>query len=234
MPGPGVILREIHRLRRHAKDLQNRIEQMPRQLKLQQGTVARQEELLREAQEVVKRLKVKIHEEEVSLKATLTQVAKHEKQLNDITSKKEYDALKAEIATERGKVSKLEDAILGAMGEAEERAAQLPELEKAVREAKKNFTEFERGVQGRQDALAEEHRQSQQKLAEVEATLPQDELRTKYEREIRVRGEDALSGVQGRTCLACYTEITAQHYNELQQDQFVLCISCGRILYRAE
>ena len=42
MPGPATVLREIHRLRRHAKELQDRIEQGPRMLKHQQAKAARQ------------------------------------------------------------------------------------------------------------------------------------------------------------------------------------------------
>ena len=92
----------------------------------------------------------------------------------------------------------------------------------------------EHAVTTRQGTLAEELRQALQKLAEVEATLPMDDVRKKYERAVKGRDEDALSAVEGRTCVACYTEITAQHYNQLQQDQFVLCLNCCRILYRTE
>jgi predicted nucleic acid-binding Zn-ribbon protein len=47
-------------------------------------------------------------------------------------------------------------------------------------------------------------------------------------------GADALAAVQNRTCSSCYTEITAQQYNELLQQQVVLCKACGRILYLPE
>ena len=40
MPGPGLVLREIHRIRRHAKDLADKIEQAPRRLKAQQNQLA--------------------------------------------------------------------------------------------------------------------------------------------------------------------------------------------------
>src|SRR5689334_20522616 len=97
MPGPAVILREIHRLRRFAEDLQTRIEQTPRLLKAQQGRIGRQEETLRQAQEGLKRLKVTMHEKEVSLRTALQQVTKYEKQQNEAGSKKEYDAFQHEI-----------------------------------------------------------------------------------------------------------------------------------------
>jgi predicted nucleic acid-binding Zn-ribbon protein len=233
MAGPGVILREIHRLRRHAKDLQDEIERGPVRLKAQQARAGKQEEALRQAQEALKRLKVAMHEKEVSLKTKFQQIDKHGRQLNEAGSKKEYDALKAEIASEKVACGRLEDEILERMAESEERTAQLPELEKAVRLAREESAGFEKEMQARQTALAEQLEQVRRSLQDVEASLPED-VRAQYNRLTAARGEDALSAVPGRTCTACYTEVTAQTYNELMQGQFVLCKSCGRILYLPE
>jgi predicted nucleic acid-binding Zn-ribbon protein len=233
MSGPAVILREIHRLRRHAQDLQGEIDRAPRAQKAQEARVARQEELLREGHDAIKRLKVKIHEQEVTLRTNNQQIAKHQKQLNEASSKKEYDALQAEINAERRSVGEIEDQILNDMAEVEERTARIPELEQAVRTAKEEAARFAAEAQARQAGLAEQLRQAQDSLQQVEATLPAD-VRPHYNRLIAARGEDALAAVQGRTCTACYTEITAQNYNELMQGQFVLCKSCGRYLYLPE
>src|SRR5207237_417472 len=83
--GLGSSLREVHRLRRHVKNLQEEIDRAPRQEKAQQTKVARQEEILREAQEGIKKSKVAIHDKEVSLKTIHSQIAKHKKQLNEST-----------------------------------------------------------------------------------------------------------------------------------------------------
>jgi predicted nucleic acid-binding Zn-ribbon protein len=82
---------------------------------------------------------------------------------------------------------------------------------------------------GFQAQLAE----AQQQLKEKEEAIPAD-VCTAYQRIVAAKGPDALAPVQGRTCAACYTEITAQQYNELQQEFFVQCKSCGRILYLPE
>ena len=230
MSGPATLMREIHRLRRFTRDLQDQIDRLPRQAKAHQARIARQEELLKEAQEAVKKLKVAGHEKEVSLKTAHGQIAKYQKQLNEAASKKEYDALQAEIAAARATCQQLEDDILAGMAEGEERAAQVPELEKAVRQAKADLEAFERDSGARQAALTEERDRVLKQLAEVEATIPPD-AREIYERLTRGRGEDALAAVVGRTCSACYTEITAQGSNELLAEKFVQCKSCGRILY---
>src|SRR5947209_6043265 len=134
MSGPAVTFREIHRLRRFARDLQEQLDRIPRQLKVHQAKVTRQEDLHRECLEAIKRLKVTAHEKEVSLKTTHGQIARHQQQLETAGSKKEYDALQLEIGREREKLRRLEDEVLTAMAEGEDRAAQLPDLEKGVRQ----------------------------------------------------------------------------------------------------
>ncbi len=86
-------MREVHRLRRFARDLQEQIDRAPQQLKIQKAQGARHEDAARDNQEAIKKLKVAVHEKEVTLKTTHGQIAKHQKQLNEAASKKEYDAL---------------------------------------------------------------------------------------------------------------------------------------------
>ncbi len=233
MAGPATILREIHRLKRHVTDLQSEIERAPRLLKTQQARVARQEELAREAQESLKRLKVTYHEKEVLLKTNLQQITKHEKQLNEAGSKKEYDVLKAEILADRKKGGDVENEMLDILEQLETKTAQLPEADKAIQRAKAEYVDFEKSAQGREAGLKEQLDQARKDLAEVEAKLPSD-VRPHYERLVASRGEDAMAAVHNRTCMACYTEITAQSYNDLMLSQFVLCKSCGRVLYLPE
>jgi len=233
MAGPAAIMREVHRLRRHAKDLENEIERSPQLLKSQQAKVTRQEDAVREAHETLKRLKVTSHEKEVLLKSTLGLIAKHEKQLNEAGSKKEYDALKTEITADKDKCRQLEDEILDCLAEIEDRTAQLPDLEKGVGQAKEELREFEKNSESRVAGLREQLNLVGQSIQEVEATLP-DDIRLQIDRLVTSRGEDAMAVVQNRTCMACYTEITAQALNNLNMGQFTLCKNCGRALYLPE
>jgi uncharacterized protein len=233
MAGPSAIFREIHRLRSHAQDLQSRIDFAPKQLKAQQNTVAKYEETLHEAQETIKKLKVGVHEHEVSVKACQAQIKKYEQQLADITSKKEYDALRHEIAGVKDKIRAIEDEALTVMGEVEEKTAQLPVLDAAIKQAKKEFAEFERDYQERLDSWVQQRTEVDKKVAEQEANLPKD-IRIQYERNIKSMGASALAAVEGRTCTSCYTEITEQLANNLHMEQVVVCRSCGRYLYLKE
>jgi predicted nucleic acid-binding Zn-ribbon protein len=233
MSGPAATLREIHRLRKFVKELQGEIDRLPRALKAQQAKVARQEEAAKQAHETLKHLKVSVRDKEVQVKEAQQLAVKHEQQMNSASSKKEYDALKSEIAHDKKKGQDLEDEILRTLLEIDERTAQLPEADRAVEQAKREFAEFEKSHASRLAGLVEQLQQAKQGLKEVEASLPAD-VRAQYDRQITARGDDALSAVEGRTCVACYTEITAQNHNELVQEVFVICKNCGRMLYRAE
>jgi predicted nucleic acid-binding Zn-ribbon protein len=234
MSGPADIFRELHRLRRHARDLHDQIERGPRILKAHQAKIARQEEALHEAHEAVKKLKVANHQKEGTLKEKQQLIAKYEEQRNRATTRKEYDTLQAEIASAREGCRRIEDEILEGMVKVEEKGAEIPVAEQAVQRAKEEYAGFERATQERLAAQADELRRTEQQIKEVEANLPA-EVRPVYDRQVAVRGEDALSALQGaRTCTACYTEITAQMYNDLLVGRLVLCKSCGRILYLPE
>jgi predicted nucleic acid-binding Zn-ribbon protein len=233
MPGLTDLFREIHRLRRFGRDLHEHLERVPRQLKAQQAKVARQEDLLRQGQEALKHLKVTTHEKEVSLRSTHQQIAKHERQLNEAGSKKEYDALKVEIAADREKCQRLEDEILQAMTDTDERTAALPTLEQNVRQAKEECSRAEQGAGERVASLQAQLAEAQAQLVAAEAQIPAD-ARQQYDRVVNALGADALAAVTNRNCSACYTGITAQNYNDLLIGNLVLCKSCGRILYLPE
>ena len=230
MPGPAVILKELHRLRRHIKDLETKIEQAPKQLAVQQKKLAFQEEAFKQVQEHVKNMAIAIRDKEGSIKATQQQILKYEKQLDTAANRKEYDTLKAEIAQEKAHIIKHEDEILALMAETEDKTALLPEAEKTVQKARADFAQFDKDLQERLQRFAADKTQSQETLKTLEATLPED-IRALYDRHIAAKGMDTLAAVNGRVCSACYTEITSQMLSELKREMFMLCKNCGRMLY---
>jgi predicted nucleic acid-binding Zn-ribbon protein len=230
----ATVFRELHRLRRHAKELQDQIERGPRLLQAHEAKITRQQETVQEAQDALKRLKLANHEKETSLKSTHAQIAKYEKQRNEATTRKEYDTLQVEIGSAKQACAKIEDEILEGMGRIEEQAAKVPEAEKAVQQARKEHAEFERKTRERLESQRQQLEQVGEQIKAVEASLPAD-VRPVYERLVHARGEDALAAAQGgHTCSACYTEMTAQMHNDLLSGRLVLCKACGRILYLPE
>jgi predicted nucleic acid-binding Zn-ribbon protein len=230
MPGPASLFREIHRLQRYARDLREQLDRIPRQLKAHQARLQKRQDDLHAAQEKVRKLKVTASDKEKTIKSRLAQINRYEEQINQVSSKKEYDALQHEIAHGRTECGKLEDEALEALTEADDLAAQVPGLEKAVAEARDDLAKAEEQARPRQADLKAQLEGALKDLAAAEAQVPED-LRPQYNRTISSLGADGLAVVQDRTCTACYTEIISQSQFDLEEDRFVTCGSCGRILY---
>ena len=221
----------IHRLRRYIRDLEGKADQEPRLRKAQDDKVARQEKLLKQAQEQLKHFKVEIHHKEVSIKSAQDQIKKYEKQLKEnISNKKEYDALMAEIAATKASIGKLEDEALELMSQSEDEAKKLPEVEAALRKAKEEHARFDQDHAESLQRFAQEKVKAEADLKEQEAQLPED-FRPQYNRFVAAKGADALAAVANNLCTACYTEVTPQMGSELRRGNFLLCKNCGRILY---
>src|SRR3974390_1664874 len=105
------VLRDIHRLRKHVRDLHNEIEGLPRLKKAHQAQVARQEQILKEAHEAIKQLKAATHDSEVNLKATDQQLKKYERQMDDLKTPKELAAMQHEIADAKAMIAQHEEQI---------------------------------------------------------------------------------------------------------------------------
>src|SRR5262245_26885309 len=120
MPTVTDLFRECHRLRRHARNLQQEIELGPRVLKEKQEWLASEDAAQKEAHDAIKRAKLKLKEDEGSLKQIEQHLDKLGTRAMTVTTMKEMEATKHETETAQGKKSELEDAILAGMTEIEE------------------------------------------------------------------------------------------------------------------
>jgi predicted nucleic acid-binding Zn-ribbon protein len=224
------VFREIHRLRTFIHNLSEQLDRIPRLRKAHQARQSKQEQAVRDTQEGIRKLKVAASDKEKTLKSKHGQIARFEEQVGLVSSKKEYDALQIEIAHARTVCGQLEDEILQALTEIDEKTAELPGLERALAQVKDEVAKFEADAQARAADFQAHLAQARKELQAVEVNVPAD-LRPQYNRTIASLDHDGLAAVRDQTCTACYTEITFQDLSALQRDQFVICKSCGRILY---
>jgi uncharacterized protein len=230
MSGISNVLRDIHRLRKHASELQEQIDRAPVQLKAQKNKAAKTEATFTEAQEALKKAKVSILEREATLKSTHQQIAKYERQKDEATDPKAYEALQHEIAAAKKQAQALEDEILEAMAGVEEKTAKLPELEATKKKVLAEVAAFEGEQKERLARLSGELKSALEQLKAAEAQVP-DDFRPQYQRLVNAYGADSLAAVEGQTCSHCHMQITFQQQHEVTTGHFICCKSCGRGLY---
>lgn len=224
-------LRECHRLRRLLRDLQAEIDLGPRLSRDQLATRAEAEQAHADAHAAVAALRLKIREDEVSLKQMAAQLAKFEKQLE--TAGKEYDAKQTEIRHTKERIAALEEGVLTAMEELDAKTAALPAADAAWVEAQKQYDADQADGKERLDRLTAEHARASAELAEVEATLPVD-VKPLYDRLVKRHGADALAAGTGKVCGHCRSTLTEQQKYDMQAGKFICCPNCGRALYAVE
>lgn len=233
MPELSDILRKIHRLRVHARDLQDEINRAPVQLKARQNVLAKHQKAFEDGKDALKKLQVTTREREADLKAQHKQLERYREQLGSAADQKQYEALQHEIAAGESRCTELEETILTTMTQAEEMAPRIPELEAA---AKKAQVDFDRYVSEQKERLAMQQDELKKALAELkQAEEPlTGETRIEYNRRVSSYGADALASTQGNACSQCHTSIAQQVMLQLQMGNFVTCTSCYRMLYLAE
>jgi len=225
-------LRECHRLRKHIKALQEEIDRGPRVLKAIQANLDREQQEHKDHHDAITRLKLKQRDEEGTLKQTETRLKKLEDQLTGISVPKEYEAKKSEIRQATEKKAQAEEAILAAMTEIEERTNAIPAVEKKWSDAQAEFKQAQVDAKDRMTALQADLGGSRESLAKTEATIP-DKYRPPHDHLVRARGPDAFAAVREKVCQGCRTGVSQQRLLEVQGGLFILCQSCGRMLYPA-
>jgi predicted nucleic acid-binding Zn-ribbon protein len=227
------LLKELHRLRRHLRELQSEIDLGPRVQKARQTKLAAEEQTHKDAYDTIKKLKLKQKEDEGTLKQTEQRISKLEFDLNVAGSKKEFDAKQSEIAQATAKKGELEDAILTAITEIEERTAKLPDVEKQWAEAQKEFATAQAEAKERLERMLADQKETQAKLAETEAKLPAN-VKPLYERLVKAYGADGLAGLKSRSCQQCRMTVTEMVVTKINAGDYVTCPTCGRGLYVAD
>ncbi len=226
-------LRTLHSTHLRLEDLRGGAEQAERSLRKYQHKIEQQQKQLEAAQEAIKKSKAASHHKEISIKENEDKMEKYRKQMNDVKTKKEYDALRHEIDNAKQATRAIEDEILELMGTIEEKSRELPAHEKAIAEARAEQKLAEAELAQRQSAMGERLSGAQAELKAAEEALPAD-VRIQYQRLLQAHGHDALSPIEGHSCGGCYTELTPQNYNDLRAGRLVACKNCGRLLYLAE
>ena len=172
-------------------------------------------------------LKKKLEIEVDSLNDALV---KFQKQMREIKTNREYDALTTEIANRKLKISENEEKILELMGA-------IDELEDKKIEDKKKFEEIQRNNTAQLETLKKEMNSvgTKVKIKEDErrnVTVRTDKrLLATYDRIKKGKGAEVVVVVRKGACGACYKSLPPQRIQEIKMENGIItCDSCGRIL----
>ena len=226
-------LRDLHQLHRRIQNLREQIARGPRQVEARRRFLAARQADLEAFRAEAKRLRMAMDQKELQLRSNETRITERRRQLNEAKTNKEYSALQHQIDADKMSNSVLEDEILETMTRADQKKAEVAQLEQELVRSQAEFTKLEAEVAERGKFFQEQLAQAETALREAETSLP-PEARETYLRLSQARGADCLAAVEDESCSGCFTSISHQSKNELLMNRLVYCKSCGRLLYLAE
>ncbi|QDT44423.1 Putative zinc ribbon domain protein [Gimesia alba] len=230
MSTTAASLKALHHLYLRLYDVDQKLEQGPKRIKLKEQFALIQEEKLKEVQDQVLQLKKQVQQKNLDLQSNEAKILDLKGKLNSASSNKEFDIIKGQIAADEMANSVLEDEILELMDKIDKKEEEVQSwVEKkdaAHAEAKKTAQDFESA----RSRLNEEITECKAAIADAEQIIPEN-LKVMFERLVRSHGAGALATVEGRFCSACNVMIEPQLRVELNSGRLVFCKSCGRLLY---
>jgi hypothetical protein len=214
--------------------IEREVNEIPKALDAQMELLSRVKKSFIEKNEAFHAAEAKVRELRLQLTEAETARETAEKQMDSISTQREYEALNKEIrdATDREHVFRKD----------------LQHEERTLAEIEESLRHDESMIQLQETEIAEKsakiNGEKEQKLAEIE-TLKKDEEQAsggidkdvlfKFERIIRNKQGLGIVPVKGYVCTGCYMILPAQFVNEVRSgNRIIFCPYCSRVLYYQE
>lgn len=169
-------------------------------------------------------------EKETDLKEIGEQLNKFQGQLYQVKTNREYESLQHEIDALQEKSSKVEDAILELLENAEKISSTAAEEEKKLGEYEREAEKEKSGLNARDmelsDQIAVKHDERKRLVVDIDKALL-----SRYQRIRDNKAGLAVASVQNGACGGCFRRIPPQEIQELKKMQRIIaCEGCGRII----
>jgi predicted nucleic acid-binding Zn-ribbon protein len=171
---------------------------------------------------------------ELELATLNTDLIKFQKQMKEIKTNKEYDALTTEIANRKIKISSTEEEILKTLTRLDELKEQIKQFQEKLEEVEKsNITQLV-GLRDQLSSIEDKVKIKEGERKNITVRIDKKLLST-YERVRKGRGNQVMVTIRRRACGACHKSVPPQIIQEIRKGEKVYtCDNCGRILIWTE
>ena len=207
---------------------------IPEEIKRAEGEFEAKKADLKKLEDGVKTLQLKRKEREVELQSKEDMVKKHQAQMYQVKTNKEYSALQQEIERIKADDSLIEEAIIMIFDQIDaenKKIAQEKEFLK-VEEAKLNEEKARWDIESKR-ITGELGNLKVQRTALAEKC--DKTILSKYERILQGKDGLAVVPVLGDSCQGCFSKMPSQVIHEIMMKKdLIFCENCARILYIEE
>lgn len=185
---------------------------------------------IKHTEEEIRNLQVKSDETDLEMITLAEKIEKYKKQLFQVKTNKQYDALTLEIDNAQKKIEELtkqvavyEGNIKNAKNDLETFKKDLVQLEEELGEKQQELTKISKENEEEEREYRHKREKLILKISKADHSL--------YERIRKAKDGKAVVGVKKNSCGGCYYAIPIQKIVELRQNKKIFtCEQCGRIL----
>lgn len=186
---------------------------------------------LEEAKAKTAEIETKRKELELEVQSFNEKIAKYSNQQLETKKNEEYQALTREIQGCKDKISDIETDILMLMDEAEAAADGVKQAQAEADEVKKMVDSQVNDLEARQKNLDQRLDELDDEREKLAAEID-DRTLAKYERLLKLRGENIVVGIEHSACGGCHVKVPAQVILSTRTDkELTSCPHCSRLLY---
>jgi uncharacterized protein len=168
---------------------------------------------------------------ELEVEAKKQLISRYANQQLQTRKNEEYRALAHEIETCKEAIFKIENQEIELMEQAETAQTDILRASQAAKEAQKLFDEQVAQLDAREKNLKKELAELGTNREEL-ASAVDENVRGRYERLVRNKGENVVVGVEHGVCGGCHMRLPPQLLVACKaESELVTCSNCGRILY---
>lgn len=193
-----------------------------------------------ELERVIETARSERKDAEAGISDAQEKLKRYQRQINEVTTQREYGALLQEIDTVKGQIGGLEEQGIAALERSESAKGELEEKRAAFQELEERYqTELARWEEEK-PAIAEEARELRERIAILRDRVPRPHLahferiyeRTGGRAMAPIRKVERARGAAMWHCAVCHYNVRPQVLVEIQdRGSLVQCESCKRILY---
>ncbi len=204
---------------------------IPRQLESARSELEEKKSILKVVTEEIAALQKQRKGFELEVQGENDHMAKAKTKLPAVKTNKEYTAILTEVDAIKEKVSKIEDKELEVMEALEEKAKEVPGVEKKCKEEDAYFSDYKQKKEAEEKRFKEELEELVVKRKSISDKVETVVLK-RYQKIFDSRDGRAVSGLRGDICQGCFQHVLPQMVIEIKMGQKThQCSNCLSFLF---
>lgn len=227
-------LRQYQEMLSKRVELEKQLEAMPKTIEIQNQMLSREKKSLAEVKEQYDLSEASLKDLRQQLEEAEIKRENAEKQMDGITTQREYDAVNKEIR----EASEKEQDLRRRIQEEERRFADIDDrmhrIEISVSALETEINQKRGEIEANSKTISDDVENLRSEENSLTKELEED-LKFKFERIIRSKSGMGIVPIHGVVCTGCHMILPASFVNEVRQaDKIVFCPYCSRILFYEE